>query len=263
MDTKLVIAVLVVVGAAGTLVAGDPPPPAVRLVGLSVALPDPGDKFGRSLVFGQNAGMKLTFQVQRPGSVLLEVDKDASKLGAFTDDKGTALGDPKEWLWAFLHVNDDDKSKGSFEVQSKSVPASGAAKIRLSATVAVRVGTELRTGETKDVSFVKGTEVMSPAMPFKIGKCGKPEWGDAAMSVDLEAERDFDAIESMEFVAPDGHVIGSSNLGTSGMTFNGKGSYTRTVGLKEKVTGATIRVRWYSKVESVPFRIDGEFGLGL
>ncbi len=263
MNTKLLLAVLVVSGAAGTLVAGDPPPAGARLVGLSVALPDPDDKFGRSYVFGQNAGTKLTFQVKRPGSVLLEVDKDASKLVAFTDDKGTALGDPKEWLWAFLHVDDADKSTGTFEVQAKNVPASGATRMRLSATVAIRVGTDLRTAETKDVAFVKGTEVMSPAMPFKIGKCGKPEWGDAVMSVDLEADRDFDAIESMEFVAADGHVIESSNLGTSGMTFNGKGSYTRTIGLKEKVAGATIRVRWYSKVETVPFRIDGEFGLGL
>lgn len=263
MKTRLLLAVLVVAGAAGTLVAADPPPPAARLVGLSVALPDPDDKFGRSHVFGQNAGTKMTFQVKRPGSVLLEVDKDASKLESFTDDKGAALGDPKEWLWAFLHVDDADKTKGTFEVQSKKAPAPGASRIRLAATVAVRVGTDLRTAEVKDVAFVKGTEVLSPAMPFRIGKCGKPQWGDAAMSVDLEADRDFDAIESMEFLAPDGRVIQSSNLGTSGMTFNGKGSYTRTMGLKEKVTAATIRVRWYAKVESVPFRIDGEFGLGL
>jgi outer membrane lipoprotein-sorting protein len=257
-----VLFVLGVAAASATVSRSDPAEPAARLVGLSVALPDPGNEFGQSLVVGPSAGTKLTFQVKRPDAVLLDLDKEASKLVAFTDDKGTALADD-EWLWTFLHVDDKDRSKGTFEVRSKTAPASGANKLKLSAVVALRVGSDLKSGEVKNVAFVKGTEVLSPAMPFKIGACGKPEWGDAAMSVELESDRDFDKIASMEFVAADGRVIEASDLGTSSMTFGGKGTWTKTIGLKEKLTGATIRMRWYAKLESVPVKIDGEFGLGL
>jgi hypothetical protein len=233
-----------------------------RLVAISIALPDPDSEFGQSLAFGQNTGTKLTFQVKRPDMVFLEVDKDLSKLKSFTDDLGTVIATEDDWLWPFLHTP-EDKHSGSFEVKGTKTPAPGAKEIRISAIVALRTGADLQTAEAKDIAFTKGTAVSAGPLSFKIGKSGKPDFGDMGATIELEAEHDFDAIQSMEFVAPDGRVIESDVQSTSGFSMNGKGSYTRTIGLKEAMAKGTIRVRWFASVKSVPFRVEGKYGVGF
>lgn len=233
-----------------------------RLVALSIALPDPDSEFGQSLAFGQTVGTKLTFQVKRADLVFLEVDKELSKLRSFTDDLGTVLADDSDWLWPFINTP-EDKHSASFELKGGKTPAPGAKEIRISAVVALRTGSDLKTAEAKDLTFVKGTTVGAGPTPFKIGKSGKPEFGDMAMTLELESEQDFDAIQSMEFVAPDGRVIESDVQSTSGFSLNGKGSYTRTIALKEKLVRGTIRVTWFASVKSIPFRVEGKFGVGF
>jgi hypothetical protein len=249
-------------GAAVPLLAGEAKEQAApRLVGISMAVPDPESKFDMSLVFGRSAGTQLTFRAVRPDAVILGIDDDASKLLAFTDDKGADLAGER-WLGNFPHIS-DDKHAVVFEVQSKRLPSAGARELRVQAEIAVKVGSDPQVAEVKDLALSAGQRVAIGPVPFKLAKVGKPDFGDDAMTVDLVSERDLDAVSAMEFVAPDGRVIDSRVISSMSFSMGGKGTFTRTVALKEKVATATLRLRWFAKVAATPLRIDSKIGVGF
>ncbi len=235
-------------------------------VGISVVKPDPKNKYGGAAVFAMSPGVKVHFRIARKDLYIISLDKDASKLTAFTDDKGTVLGTPGKskfmdgWLGQ-SRVSEDGHSLG-FEISSKKMPASQASRLRIKANIVISVGADEKTATSK-ATLKNGQTVKLGALQVKISKVGKPDWGDAKLAVEFTSTKSFDAIKELSFIGPDGKEIESTQSSSSSGGFAGRMTYTRTYNLDKKVSQVTLKTTYFGDLRKVSVPVDVNAGVGL
>jgi hypothetical protein len=242
----------------------------VELVGLSVAKPKPGDKFGRSMASGLQAGTRLHLQIRRPDVSIVDLDTEASKLETFTDEKGTDLSkaDRAGWKsrsWLSWPEVSKDGHTASFGVTSKRVPAAGAKELHLKAAIVLRCGSAVKNAEVKDLALKKGSKLAagSLTMTVKSVQDGGGWDEDTKMTLELTSRRPFTPVKKLTFLAPDGKEIKHHLQGRGSASFGGSTTYTRSYALARKVEAATVRIEYYSKVQTLTVPVDVAAGLGL
>jgi hypothetical protein len=237
----------------------------VTIAGLSVARPREGDKFGRSMAFGMNAGTHVSVVIHMGGRNILDVDNDASKLRKFADDKGTVLVKPgtdaDEWLGSFAHVADDGRSCAPTLTADK-LPAAGAGRLHIDATLAV-VCAENPKKVSTEMKLEKGQKVKLGPVEAEVKDIRERKFGDLKHQVTLSGTQSFAAIRKLAFLDADGKEIESKSAGGSRMTFGNRTSYSRSYALASLPDEVTFKIEYWQKIETVPVVVKADVGLGL
>jgi len=239
----------------------------VRVGGLSVARPVKGDKFGRSMASGLQAGTNVSLRVSIPGRQIIELDRAASTLTKFTDDKGTVLAKPgkgggfKSWLSPFTHIAEDGQSCAP-DIRSKKLPAAGATRLAVDATLVFVCGQDPKTAKC-EAALTKGAAVKLGPIDAKVSKVGKPQFGRMKVDVTFTSTRSFDAIRKLTFLGGDGKEIKSRRASSGRSTLGDVSTYSLSYGLASKVDKVIVKVDYWGSVETVTVAVKLNFGLGL
>jgi len=240
----------------------------IEAVGLTIAKAKPGDKFGGSYLIGRPAGVAIILRLVEPNRSIVALDAEASRLTSFVDDKGTDLSAPKkgasgfgsDWLGSFPDIGKDGHSC-QFEVRGH-LPAKGAAKLSLRAEIVYRCGTGAET-IASTTQLTKGAAFPFGPVNVTIDEVKDASWGQSKMTFTLKSDKTFEAVKSVTFLDAEGKEIKHSAMGSGRMGFGKKFTYTRSFGLHRKVEKVTVKVEYYSKIETVRMPLDLTVGVGL
>jgi hypothetical protein len=223
---------------------------------------------GRDERFAAQEGVTVKVFVPQPERFIIGVDEKASKLTAFQDDKKTDLSkakDPKAFKQDFLSPFNEVTKDGrgiKLDLRAPQPPAPGAKSIQIKANVALRVGSDEKKQEVKDVNLAE-SKVSLAGMNVTVKRAKDQAWGDYKMSVTINANRPQDGIRKLTFVGADGKEIKSGIISRSSFSFGTGGNWDVTYGLERVVEKATIRVEYFDKVEVVNVPMDMELGVGF
>lgn len=241
--------------------------PTAEVVGLSVAKPRTGDKYGRSEARGLSAGTCVYFKIAMPDNFIVKLDTGAGKLKTFADDKGTDLMPEKarfgsRWLgWPDI---DKDKHTCRFVVQNtKAVPAAGATALTVQADIVLICGADPKEGEQKNVALKAGSAVSIGPVAMKIKSTKDGGGGDDKFSVEFTSSTDLAGIRELTFLDSAGKKIEARKVSSGSWGMFGRMSYTRTYSLKRKVASATIRISYFQKMAKRTVPIDAKIAVGL
>ena len=242
-----------VVGAASLALSAVPEDgPHVEVIGLYIMKPNPKH---------WQEGTIVTLKIEATDKQFVSLDENATKATAWTDDKGTNLAEKiSDWLGMSLDVI-KDKRTALFKISSEAVPAPGAREMILEATVGIKCGSEEKTVEQKDFALQVGSELTVGPAPMKVKTIGEGG-GNDKMEVTLKGTTDPEAIKDLVFLSADGKVI-KAHVTESGWESRGQIEYTRTYALAEKVETVTVRVVYFTQMETLTVPLHLKVGVGF
>jgi hypothetical protein len=244
----------------------------VQAQGLRIVKPAPsGDDKLRA--FNWSTGTSLSLLVTAPQGGLLEVDRKASKITAFTDDKGKDLTKAEDTKSNFKQeagfsmgatISDDAKSC-VVEAEAPSAPSKGATVLTVSGTLVFHAATKKQDFTAENVALKAGSAVKAGAVAFTITETGKPQWGgdDEVFAVTLEAKQDISAVAGIEFFDTAGKKIESKRGMSSSMSFGNNVSVTWTYNLKAKADAAKIVISYWTDMQKLTVPVNLKVGLGM
>ena len=251
----------------------------VEVLGLIMDKPGAPMRFGRML----QEGTSVTLLVSLPGKTIVNLDRKASRLASFTDDKDTDLSKAKGqgMVFRFGNVNSSplraergpDGRSCLVEVKGPGLPTPGASKIALKGTLVFSCGGGEKTDEQKDVPLKDGTKFNAGPVPMTVilgknpgaGNFGFPARPAAPSGSEftLRIEMPPTAIKSVAFLGADGKEIPirasmswSLNPGEATAT---ETSYT----LDRKVNKVTVKVRHVDHLETLSVPVNTTVGVGF
>ena len=136
-------------------------PPHITAVGIRVTGLGLGANGSELKPFNESPGTSVALAIEAPkGSGIVDIDDDASKLEAFSDDKGQSLMEEGR-VGPFPHVTEDG-SAALVEVEVRARPSAGASSVSVQGTVAMTLA-----GGSK---AVRATNVkLDAGQTFKLG----------------------------------------------------------------------------------------------
>ncbi len=203
-----------------------------ELISIRVDKPGPRREMapGRSL---PRTGTYLALWIPDPEKRLVRFERGQSKLEAFTDEKGTDLSKitlrPFGWSrFGTFHASRSTEGSEGFlvEVAGEGLPAPGATKIQLKATLAFSQGSSEKTVEEKNLRVQEAREIEVGAVTLYMEPPGAHRFGlpdlrprpifDADQQI---AEREFslvsneplDWIKALKILDPEGMDLGTEN----------------------------------------------------
>jgi hypothetical protein len=223
---------------------------------------------GRDERFAAQEGVTVKVFVPQPGRFIIGVDERASKLTSFVDDRKTDLSkakDPKAFKQDFLSPFNEVTKDGQgikLDLRAPRPPSIGARGIQIRADVALRVGSDEKKQEVKDVNLAD-SKISLAGMNVTVKKGKDQAWGDYKMSVTINANRPQDCIRKLAFIGADGKEIKSGIISRSSFSFGTGGNWDVTYGLERVLDKATLRVEYFDKVEVVSVPLDMDLGVGF
>jgi hypothetical protein len=259
----------------GAALAGEAPMTGVTVQahGLRIVKPAPGGD-DKLRAFNWFSGTSVSLLITAPQGGLLEVDRNASKLTAFTDDKGkdlTKAEDAKQQRFSrdagfsmSSNISEDGKVCVS-EVDAPGVPSKGATVMTVTGTLVFRAATKKKDFTAENVALKAGSAIKAGSIPLTITKVGKPEWGgeDDAFAVTLEAKQDLSSIAGIEFFDAAGKKVESRRGSSSSMSFGDSVTITWEYNLKNKLNTAKIVISYWMDMKKLTVPVDLKVGLGM
>ena len=264
---RRVVGLLVAFGLVAFLLSGAAlAQPKVEVRGLRIV----GDGYSKSMSgarpFNWTKGVSLAVLVTMPEGGLIAFDKNAGKVNAFVDDKGTNLLPGKRFgrpgFGMMSSITKDGKAC-MVELDGGTLPAKGAGEVRASGTMVFKTGTKKKTFKQADVPVKKGAAVKAGPIPFTIKSAGKPQWGNQPLQITFNTKQKLDRIAEWKFYDADGKEIKSSHGGTSTMSMLGMTNIDRSVNLAKKVDKVTIAITYWTDMKTVSVPFDVKVSMGL
>jgi hypothetical protein len=239
--------------------AAAPPAPAtpqvsaagIRVVGLGL-----GANGSELRPFNESPGTVVVLAIQAPrGNGIVEVDNRASKLDAFSDDKGTSLLEEGR-VGSFPKVAEDG-SAALVEVEVRARPSAGAASVTVQGSVSMTLaagskpvraaGVRLETGQT----FKVGTTTMT---------IGEAKVEDESTKITFGLPRSvLITIREVRFFDAKNTPIESRRTGSG--YFNEKATLEFDAKTKDKTATVEFELWQNSRIVKVPFNV--QVGLGV
>lgn len=247
-------------------VAAEDAEPTISIAGIRIVRPAHKED-DQMRAFNWFSGTTVVLLVQRPGGGLIDFNAEASSLSAFTDNKGTNLlaADDKWSRNGLSSANiSDDGQAAMIEVQAAGLPAQGATHLMFKGVATFDVATKTKLHKSEKVPLKVDQKIAVGPLNFTIKKVGAPEWGDAALSVQLEAQQDLKAIKALRFIGPDGKPIKADRSGSMSYRWGDKLTVQQDFNLETKIEEATIEIDVWEDMQQikVPFEINSSVGLG-
>ena len=249
----------------------------IRLLALQVCNP-PEDDEEAQWAPGP-VGVWMTLRCVRKDKFIIDVDREASRIILFTDDRNTNLVKPRKGLLRRLVEGEDDEEKCvsdaavsedghrcEFQIGSPLVPARGATRLMLDARVVLLCGKDLKTAEQKDFSLEPGKE--ATLGPFTVRPAGPDEHiGEAAAGVNISwretREKKEKGLQSVTFIDPDGEEIQSRLYGTEASRADRLGTYTHRYVLEREAKKITVRLTYFDEIERLVVPVTVNTGVGF
>ena len=272
----------IVIGLSGLPTTGaDKPDPKAKpaaasgvaeVVGLSVAKPDPSNKYGGSAAFGLHSGTRVYFRVRFDGREIIDAIRSKSSVHAFKDDKGTnLLAAPKNRSGfqtsgidglGWFRVSNSRKTL-SFNVNAKATPAKGATKLGVGGTLAVLTGSAPGDAEVASLPLTEGTKAKIGALALKVDRVRARKDGEEKLELSLASSQNLQGVRKWQFFDAAGKEIKARSVGSSSMGGFGETKYTQSFALARKVDAVRVRINYYTKTETVmlPFKATVSVGL--
>jgi hypothetical protein len=242
-----------------------------EVVSLSVSKSSAKDD--KDLVPNYGLPVRIGILATLPESGIVRLEEKKSKVTKFSDDKGTDLlqkkakskddffGDPGP-IGAFPKVGKDLKTC-YLEIQSQTVPASGAKSLTLEGTLLFMTG----KGQDVDKQEIKepkrGATFKIGTASFRIDDVGKPKFGDAPFQVILSSKEGARVVK-VRFLDADGKEIESSSPGSGTSSFgDSEPTYSWTYDLKREVKSFTVEATLWKQVATVEVPLKLTVTLGL
>lgn len=245
--------------------------PTIRVAGIQVVRETVGEDFSNKLVpFNTNEKGSSLALIIAPGSgKIIGLDDEASKIESFTDDKGTDLMGKEQrfgraGFGPFPKISKDGKA-GMIEVRGGGVPADGATALRLKGSIAVQTGSKTEAVKSAPFLLKKGAKIAVGNIELKVGKVGKPDFGDHALEVTVStANKAIETIAGVSFLDENGNEIETQSTGSGSSGFNGKFNYDESYGLSRDLAGKKVVLQfevWTDLEEKViPIEITASLG---
>lgn len=239
--------------------------------GLRVVAPS-GDKDDMNMrAFNWNAGTSVAVGISLPQGGIIALDRDASKITAFEDDRGTDLWEGTQaskfsnsQLDMMPQIAEDTRSI-VFDVDGQGVPKAGANSLTLRGTVQLWVASDKAKFAAKNVTLKKDITFKVGPRTIKVTKTGAPGFGNkASFATTFRLEGDTADIAEISFLDARGNEL-SARRQSSYWSGSGKSRVNHWEFVFEEKPVAPIYVvltQWTDlKKQTVP--LDLSFGVGL
>ena len=256
----------------GSLLAGEAPGVTVEAQGLRIVKPPAGGN-DRLRAFNWFPGISVSLLVTAPQGGLLEIDRKASQVTAFTDDKGKDLTKPEDEKQRFHrkvefsmspNISEDGKLCVT-EVSAPAVPTKGATLLTVTGKLTLVTATRKEDFTAQSVALKAGSQIEAGAIPFTVKEVGKPKWGGDkdSWSVTLEAKQDLASIAGIKFFDTAGKEVEAKRSSSSSMRFGTNVTITQSYRLKSKLDTAKVVVSYWMDMKKVTVPVDLKVGLGM
>lgn len=252
------LAAATVLSAAGEKSANDKKSAKIQVTSLSIFKappPKPG-----MFVLRAN-GLMMDIMISLPGRFITGLDAKSCKLDRFADDKDNVLfkkggglfGGGTNWLNEYAIRFDPDGESVVLQVQGSSTPAKNAEKILLKASLNVKYGSEDKTTDAKELTLKAKAEADIGPFKVRVGQFGN-----------IEVWSSDENIKKVEFLDDKGKPIMTGLPGRNRHpSKTEKLSYGYSYFLLGKRDKLSIKIHYFTKVETIKVPLDLRVGLGL
>jgi hypothetical protein len=219
-----------------------------------------------------NEGTSIHLLAANPNVRMIGIRDKKSRIVSLTDDKQSNLLQAGQ--------QDDDRFGGgmfgplqarvaaggrncALEIKAPKIPAHGATKIQLDATIVLLCGSDEKTIDQKDLALKKGSRLAIGPIPLTISQVEDARFGEAKQVITFESKQPLNAIRKVEFLSAGGTPIKHQAMGSGEGGFNDNITYSRSYGLMQKVDSVTLRMTYFDKVEELTLPLKMEIGVGL
>lgn len=238
----------------------------VKVVGVSVALPDPDSEYGGAAILGRQPGTEVHLQVRNDKMFFTglakkgDEDKSSVKL---LDEKGRELDNENNYSsFGFGTDISEDGHKVTVPVHATGMPPKDAGKIQVKGTIVLVVAKDEKTDDVA-IELKEGAKLKLGNVDVKITEIEEDPYGDEGWSFGFESSKSMDAIAEISFVDASGKKMESSSNGSSESGFSGEMTYTRYYSITGKTDKLSARVRYFQTTEEVEVLVDLPVTLGL
>lgn len=261
--------------ATGPLTIGDT---TIEIMRLEIARPAPPaaepkeqDGFSNMGMPMGNEGTSIHLLAANPKALVIGMSGKKSRIASLMDDKQTNLlkaGKQDDRFGGGMfgplqaHVAPGGR-RCALEIKAPKIPARGATKLQLDATVVLLCGADERTVEQKGLNLKKGTKLTIGPVPLTLGQIEDARFGEAKQMVTFESKQPLSAIKKVEFLSADGKPIKHQSMGSGEGGFNDNITYSVSYGLMQKVDSVTVKLTYFDKIEELTLPLKIDIGLGL
>lgn len=242
--------------------------PQVDVVGLSVALPDPDNEYGQSMVPGRLAGTEVTLRVVDKGRFFLgqadgENGEPLSSLDLL-DDQGNKLKKEDDFSYYSMDAEvSEDGSRVVMVVHRSDLPPAQCKELQVKGTIELLAGTSEITEKTR-FKVANGTEATLGGIEVKLSDVSENPYGEPGRMFTVESAARLDTVAEITFLDDKGKDLESMAAGEGAFGFGDEMTYSRTYIVEGAVPDElTARVRYFRKTEKVPVPVDLTVSLAL
>jgi hypothetical protein len=234
----------------------------VRVVGVMINGPTREQVGGEpQLAFvGSAARTRVALEVRLASGGIIDMDREASTLQLFRDDRGTdlldtdSLGGPFELMPT---PAGDGRSLVAI-VAGDVVPAQGASRIDLRGTISLITASTEKTHRSAPVALVPGTELTVGPYSFEVTETGPADWGEG-WSFTLETDDDLTPVISWSVV----DARGASHEADPWMTMSFNSTTRQSLRCDAVEGPVRVELRAYDDARRVELPFQTQAGLGL
>ena len=234
--------------------------PEIQVVGFTVAAVDKDSEFEQSLVPGSQPGMQIYVRVKLPGRYILELD-DQGQQAKLEDSTGQNLKMREGGFSFFANIAEDHQAV-TVPFSTETIPASTADTVTLKGEAAVICGSD--STESSVAAELK------EAATLQLGKTSAKVTGigtgfeENSTSIDFESNQPFNTIQELRFVDGSGEEHVAQSRGSGSFGFGNDVTYSQSYEFPAAADAIkSVKVKYFTKVETVKVPIDVKIGLGL
>jgi hypothetical protein len=234
----------------------------VEVGGVRVVAPPP-DGNNDLRAFNWSPGVTVSLVLIAPQGSIVSVDRNASKIDSFTDDKGTDLMTHDNFGDSNFSTGFGSNKAGKsvlVEAHGSGRPAKGATQFKLSGKVAVQTASQTKVVSADNVELKLGSELNLGEMKFTISGV-RLQGKDFAVT--LQSKQDPEGISHLEFYDASGAKIESHRDSSSSWGMQGDTTYNWEFTLKKQIDKAKIVATMWADLKTTEVPVSVKVDLGL
>jgi len=235
--------------------------PRVEILRLKICkrLPDTAKKEGRTLR-PCYVPTEILLLVSEPERRMVDVQRENCRLNAFVDDKGDDMSEGGGFHIVGAEFTDDGHY-AIIPLRSTKIPSPGATRIIAEGTLAITTVSGEKTEERISVPLVKETKI-SVGRGDLIITSVKAEAGEGRQEITFRYDQPDYLIKHLRLFEESGKEIEAEKT-SPGFGFGGDDSFTKNWLLPRGLEKVTLKVTYYSRVDSIEIPLDVSVGVGL
>ena len=238
----------------------------VKVVGVSVVLPDPDSEYGGAVVPGRQPGTEVYVQVRNDKMFFTGLAKngdDEKSSLKLLDEKGRELDNENNFgSFGFGTNASEDGHRITIPVNATGMPPKDAGKIQVKGTIVLVAAKDEKTDDVA-IELKQGAKLKLGNVDVILSELEEDPYGDDGWSLSFESSKSLDTIAEISFLDGSGKKMESSANGNSQSGFSGEMTYTRYYSVTGKTDKLSARVRYFQTTEEVEVAVDLPVTLGL